>query len=213
MSLDAFTIVITVTSDEKGTLAYMKNNDGNWIPLMQDPSGKYVIHDAEYGINFIIRATPDNDGHAVVWKDERGTRMTTQTYSFTTDSDRSLEVAFLPADESNGWMWIIIGLILAAAVIAALWFFLVWRRYIIHYMVMFSDRGLESVRIDHTVNGELREPLFTDTSGNYRIKVPKDSEVMITGVTRDGYTVSEILPRRIIAEKRVVEAVFTMIKK
>jgi hypothetical protein len=213
MSLNTFTVIVTVISEEGGSIAYMKNNSGIWIMLTPDPvTGKYVIYGVEDGATLWIRGTPVDPGFDVIWIFFFNDTATAEIYTLTAKSDRNLEVVFDHTEDDNSWLFIAL-IILAAVIVGLLLFFIWWRRCIVDYLVTFGDDGLESVKIEYTVNGESREPLFTDSSGNYRIRVPKDSEVLISSVTRDGYVVSTTLPLRIIAEKGVVEASFVMVKK
>jgi len=211
MSANSFSVTVTVTSEEGGSFVYMINNDGIWRPLMPDARGSYVIDGVQNGTPLRIRATPDNEGSDVVWGDESGARMAGDTYTLTLRSDRDLTVEFRSSSENNWWIY---AAILLAVLAAGLFFFIIFwmRRCAIEYLVTFSNKGIEQVRIDYTVNEEPAESVFTDESGYYKIRVKKDSAVMITGVVLEGYTVSETLPMTVIAEKGVVEVKFTLRK-
>ncbi|MCL2147952.1 MAG: hypothetical protein FWH47_01240 [Methanomassiliicoccaceae archaeon] len=214
MSPDVITVTVNVTTDEHGALMYMKDNDGVWTPLTPDPYGRYVIYGLQSGTPVRIMATPDDERYTVLWIDETRTSTESEIYAFTATFDRDLEVRFLSEGEGQSWLPIMIGALLAALIVAGLLIFLLWgRRCIVACLVTSGDDGLEKVRIDYAVDNEAMEPVFTDRSGNYRIRVAKDAEVLFTGVTLEGYVVIDTLPLTVIAEKGVVEASFAMQKK
>jgi hypothetical protein len=84
-------------------------------------------------------------------------------------------------------------------------------RFRVTGMVAAKGRGLEDATVEYTANGEERTTT-TDRKGNFKVKVPAGSEVIVTNVTKEGYVVTEAMPRTFVAEKTTAEINFVMEK-
>ncbi|MCL1983992.1 MAG: carboxypeptidase-like regulatory domain-containing protein, partial [Methanomassiliicoccaceae archaeon] len=193
MSVLRFNVTIEYTGG--GTVTYTLDN-GTPVPITCTESGTYVINDVAYGTDIVVTVVPD-DRHTSQIEDDRGLSRDSTFFSTELTGDVLLFATFTFIEDSNALIWMSLLLLLALLMIILI---ILLARTGLTGTVYYEGEGLEGVTVKYVMNGKERTAVTND-KGVYKIRAAVGSEITITDVSKNGYTLDQKMPRDIKYEK------------